>query len=451
MKPTKLTCLVGLFLLGGAAVLSGQNQEGQQKTKSLYAVTALSTLGGNLSTAAGVNNKGWVVGDANLTGNDNEHATLWRDRVITDLGTLGGPNSSIGFIGASPNDTGLIIGNAQLSTVDPLGEYWGLNFGCTVSGIVPCQGWQYLVLGFAWKDGVITQLPTLGGNNSAALGRANEQGEIVGTAETGIPDPNCIAPQVLDWVPVIWEPNGKIRKLLPLFPGDAVGATSAINDKGQAVGGTGFCATPGTAPLTHALLWDNGKITNLGSLGGVMNNFAVSINNRGQAVGLSDLAGDLTSHAFIWQNGAMADLGTLPGDFSSVASEINEAGQVVGQSCDVNFNCRGFLWEDGVMTDLNNLMPAGSSLYLIDAIGINDQGEIVGGAFDQAAGEAPGFVAIPCDGQHASEKGCEDVAQGTNVVLGVASERRNVVLPESVRNQLRRRSFGRFEVRMSKP
>lgn len=31
----------------------------------------------------------------------------------------------------------------------------------------------------------------------------------------------------------VWEPNGKIQRLA-LFPGDAVGGTTAINDKGQA-------------------------------------------------------------------------------------------------------------------------------------------------------------------------------------------------------------------------
>jgi hypothetical protein len=50
----------------------------------------------------------------------NEHAFLWRDGVMTDLGTLGGPNSSV----PSPvkNNRGLIVGQAQGSEVDPLGE-----------------------------------------------------------------------------------------------------------------------------------------------------------------------------------------------------------------------------------------------------------------------------------------------------------------------------------------
>jgi probable HAF family extracellular repeat protein len=438
-----ITLIIGMLGLSGptALRLAAQNQEAPE-THSSYDVTALSTLGGYLSTAAGINNKGWVVGDANLAGNSFEHATLWRDGVIVDLGTLGGPNSSIGFIGASPNETGLITGNAQSATVDPLGEYWGVNYGCDVTGTVACQGWQYLGLGFTWKDGVITPLPTLGGNYSASLGRANQRGEIVGTAETPTPDPGCIGPQVLDWKPVVWEPNGEVRELAP-FPGDSVGAASAINVKGQVVGGSGICESPGTQAIVHAVLWENGIATNLGSLGGVINNFAVSINDQGQVVGLSDLVGDGTSHAFLWQNGIMTDLGTLSGDFSSVACEINNRGQVVGQSCDVDFNCRGFLWEDGKMMDLNTVIPAASPLYLIDALGINDRGEIVGGAFVQSTGDAPAFLAIPCDEQHAGVSGCNDLAALASAVPREKTSRSKVVLPEIVRNGLlKRKTFG---------
>jgi probable HAF family extracellular repeat protein len=425
-----------------AETFSGTYAVNPDCKQSRYALIGFGTFGGNLSYAAGINNKGWVVGDANLAGDANEHSALWLKGGMTDLGTLGGPNSSIGFIGAHPNDSGLITGNAQTSTIDPLGEYWGVNFGCTVNGVT-CQGWQYLFRGFSWKNGVITELPTLGGNNNGTLGRANERGEIGGTSETSDPDPNCIAPQVLDWVPVVWEPNDEIRTL-PLFPGDSVGVAGSINDKGQAVGGTGPCATPGTTglPFAHAVLWQNGTVMNLGSLGGVMNNFAASINNRGQVVGLSDLPGDATSHAFIWEKGVMTDLGTLPGDFLSVANEINNHGQVVGQSCDVNFNCRGFLWQGGTMTDLNTLIPPNSLLYLYAAASINDRGEIVGGSVNPSTGYAPAFLAIPCDERHAHVEDCRD-QDGTTAIASETGGRVKVTLPENLREQLRRRiGFG---------
>jgi len=444
-KQNRLTCIIGMLLIGVAIApirLAGQNQEGQNNAQPRrYAVTALGTFGGNVSSAAGINNKGWVVGDSSFPRDTHEHAALWLHGVMTDLGTLGGPNSSIGFIGAHPNDSGLIVGNAQTSTLDPLGEYWGANFGCNASGTnQSCEGWQYLFRGFSWQNGVMSALPKLGGNNTAALGRTNRQGEIAGTSEVDNPDPSCLAPQILDWVPVVWKPNGKTRKLA-LFPGDSVGAASGINDQGDAVGGTGFCATPGTASLTHALLWKKDSVTDLGSLGGEFNNFAVSINNRGQVIGLSDLQGDATSHAFLWQNGVMTDLGTLPGDFFSIPYQINDSGQVVGQSCDANFNCRAFFWENGTMTDLNSLVSGDTSLYLIAAWNINDSGVIVGLSYVENGEYAPAFVAVPCD-QERVEEPIEDNAQQVT-----GNGKSKIVLPENIREMLRRReawaAFGR--------
>ena len=126
-------------------------------------------------------------------------------------------------------------------------------------------------------------------------------------------------------------------------------------------------------------------------------------------VGQSDLPGDNLFHAFLWQDGAMTDLGTLPGDANSMATDINEKGQVVGTSCDATFSvCRAFLWEDGVMTDLNALIPPNSSLFLAFGGGINDRGEIAGSAFDPITGEAPAFLALPCDERHADVEGCRD-------------------------------------------
>jgi probable HAF family extracellular repeat protein len=320
-------------------------------------------LGGTASAAQGLNNRGWADGDSSLTGDATEHAVLWRNGKMTDLGTLGGLNSS----GGPVTDKGLIAGWAQTSTVDPLGENWGLEFGCTPSG-GSCQGYQNLVLGFLWKNDVMTALPTLGGNNSLTsfTHGANSRGQIVGLAENASQDPTCVAPQVFDWEAVIWGPRvGEIHELPP-FAGDSVGAAWGINDNGQAVGGSGICAFPSTVDSVHAVLWQDRSVTDLGSFGGAMNNLAFAINNRGQVVGQSDLPGDATEHAFLWtkENG-MQDLGTLPGDLSSVAYGINNEGQVVLQSCDVNFNCRVALWQDGVMMDLNTLPPQAPCMWSV--------------------------------------------------------------------------------------
>jgi probable HAF family extracellular repeat protein len=413
-----------------------------------YSVINLGSLGGTESNGfGGVNNRGWVTGDANLAGDQNEHAVLWRDGVITDLGTLGGPNSSVPM--PVKDDRGFVVGVAQIATVDPLNELWGSTFVCTPS--VSCQGWQNLLRGFVWENGVMTALPTLGGNNSGALG-ANNRGQIAGAAETANQDPNCVPPQVLDFKAVVWGPRQGQIEVLPVFPGDTVATALAINDNGQAVGTSGLCQGPTSGlALRHAVLWQQDTVTNLGSLGGVMSNAANGINNRGQVVGQSDLPGDTATHAFFWQNGVMTDLGTLPGDSNSIAFDINEKGQIVGISCDMNFNCRPFLWDDEVMTDLNTLIPPNSPLHLTFGGGINDRGEIAGSACVLSNGvctsEVPAFLAVPCDDTHASFEGCTDAATGAPLAAQATGQRSSVILPESIHLHLQRpRGFGRFAI-----
>lgn len=405
----------------------------QNTPTARYTIINLGTLGGVFgSSAHSINNKGWIAGVANLSGDTVEHAALWRNGVVTDLGTLGGDNSIVDF--PVKNDAGLIVGFAQVSTVDPLGENFCV-FSCTPSGA--CSGSNQSCRGFRWRNGVMDPLGTLGGNNSAATG-ANNSGLVVGVAENSTRDPNCIPPQVVDYKPVVWF--GDAINELPVLAGDPIGAAIGVNDNNQVVGGSGMCGSGPPGPISvHAVLWQDDSVTDLGSLGGAVNNIAYAINNWGQIVGASDLPGDSTGHAFLWQKGIMTDLGTLAGDFSSVAFGINGNGQVVGGSCDQSNNCRAFLWQSGVITDLNALTPPGSSLYLLVASDINSRGEIVGIALDQSNGEPLAFVAVPCNEDVGSQT-CSDAAQNA-----IGSERPKVVLPESVRKQLQHRMrFGRL-------
>jgi len=412
----KLISVTVLFAVA-AVPLRLAAQASQEKVH--YKLIILGTLGGTVANPyGGINDRNWLTGDSSLTGDLTEHGFLWRDGAMIDLGTLGGQNSSVG--NPTNNVTGLIVGNAQTgdpdptgdcstvnpSTGEPFGECWGTGFSCP-AGTPPnfaCQGYQNLGRGFVWKDGAMSALPTLGGNNSGAFG-ANNLGQIVGVAEKSTHDPRygpCAPPQQFDWEAVIWGPKpGEIRALPPL-PGDVLGGALAINDRGQVVGGSGphcgWLPFP-TIYLAHAVLWQDGKPIDLGGFGGVENNVAYAINNRGQVVGASDLPGDentppftAPAHAFLWQDGVMTDLGTLPGDVSSAAGSINESGQVVGNSCGANL-CRGFLWENGAMTDLNTLLPLGS-LEVIFAGGINDLGEIAVQVFDSTSATMPVLLAL---------------------------------------------------------
>jgi probable HAF family extracellular repeat protein len=398
-----------------------QDQQ-QQKQQPRYTVTDLGTLGGTFVDAWGLNNRSWVEGISNLAGDQTQHAFVWRNGVMTDLGTLGGPNS-IAFY--SPNERGELTGNAETLTLDPLGE--------DVCG----YGDHLVCLPFVWQAGVMTSLPTtLGGSNGYAHG-VNNRGQIVGSAENATHDPTCTPPQVLDFEPVIWGPKqGKFKTTqLLLLPGDTVGDALWINDNGQAVGITGSCTTN-----VHAALWQDGTVSNLGNLGGTINHIPFAINNEGQVVGQSDLPGDTTFHAFLWQNGVMTDLGTLPGDFASVAFGINGKGQMVGTSYDASGNPRAFLRQRGVMTDLNTLIPAGSPLFLLDGNGINSSGEIVGDALQVSTGEVHAYLATPCS------RGCEDGAEGTTAAGSATSERPKIILPENVRNLLGQQLARRYRI-----
>jgi hypothetical protein len=80
MKSTTLLLIAAMTL--SAAVLAlpvravAQDQQKPQPRPVRYSVRILSTLGGTMGVANSVNNKGWVAGAANLTGDTTEHAAL---------------------------------------------------------------------------------------------------------------------------------------------------------------------------------------------------------------------------------------------------------------------------------------------------------------------------------------------------------------------------------------
>ena len=371
-----------------------------------YTIVNLGGLGGTVNdTGVSISNRQWTVGGADLSGNRHERASLWRHGKITDLGTFGGPNSGSSTV----NDSGVVVGGAQSAGKDPLGEGWGYLLVCKANG-GPCKGWQHLLLAFEWQHNVLKQLPSLGGNNSWALAN-NNRGETVGVAETGERG-KCVAPQVLKFEAVVWGPReGQVRKLRPLR-GDSIGIALGNNNRGDVTGGSGPTCGFSFAYSTHAVLWRDNLVIDLGSLGGVMNNEGGAINNHEQIVGQSDLPGDNTGHAFLWQHGVMSDLGTLPGDVFSTPGGINDKGQVVGQSCDAAGNCRAFVWQNGTMTDLNTLIAPGP-IDLLYAKDISPDGIIVGQAFNKKTHEILGFLATPTSS--ASEVRPSAVEQNPNL------------------------------------
>ena len=154
----------------------------------------------------------------------------------------------------------------------------------------------------------------------------------------------------------------------------------------------------------HAFLWQRGKLTDLGTLGG-KSSAAVAINELGQVIGWSktrtqvrfdsgeacvgpDTTGCVTPrHAFLWQKGRMSDLGTLPfHTIGSWAVAINGHTQIAGVSSwdsgGNGYDERPFRWQNGKMVDLGTRQAAPGALHPGDGHhtvhAINERGQIIG-------------------------------------------------------------------------
>jgi probable HAF family extracellular repeat protein len=351
----------------------------------------------NFSMAMGLNNQGWTE---NMDGTVNPpesslFTTVARGRAVIsiygfniDLGTLGKPDGNSWINWGGINDLGEAVGQSETADPDPNGEDicgFGTHLTC-----VP----------FFWRNGHMSALPTLGGNNGQASA-INNRGEVVGYAEDGPVDSTCPAGTTNNRItlPALWARGS--AEALPLIGNDPDGVAFGINDQGQAVGYSGSCTT-----AIHAVMWKDNTAFVLQDLGGTGSNFGYAINNRGQIAGQVGTADGTTFYAAVWQNGAdgaVTNLGALPGDFAAFATGINNRSQVVGNNFDSSFNwSHGFIWQDGVMTDLNTLISADSNLYIISASNINDRGQISGMATVQTgphAGDIHAYLLTPTDGR----------------------------------------------------
>jgi probable HAF family extracellular repeat protein len=435
---------------------------------SRYRLIDLGTLGGPTSYFSNgndgiLNNKGTAAGWADTSTPDPytpfcfnpdcfvSHAFQSRNGALTDLGALpGGGSGNAAWITAN----GLIVGTSENGQLDPLFPGFPENRAVT------------------WQNGAIMDLGTLpeGGYESVGLS-ANNSGRVVGFALNTTPDPFSLAGPGFfptETRAFLWQ-KGTMQDLGTLGGNDA--AAFFANDRGQITGQSYTNATPNSTtglPTADSFFWEKGQMQDIGSLGGTLGN-PTAFNNRGQVVGISNMAGDLSSHPFLWskqtglqdlgtlggnngvtnwindagdivgkadlpgptpqnhdavlwkKNGTtMIDLGLLPGDSCANAYYVNSHGQVVGTSenrdlCLIPTGEHAFVWEDGgPMVDLNTLIPPGSSLRLTFAVAISDAGQIAG--FGVPAGCAPqdvdlcghAYVLIPCDEHGSSVAGCAE-------------------------------------------
>jgi probable HAF family extracellular repeat protein len=284
-----------------------------------YSIIDLGTLGGTLSYAYGINNRGQVVGTSELACNCKGHPFLWSSGVMHDSDPPGGGSSEDDAYGI--NNLGQVVGDAfghpfifsrgiGMTDLGVAGFGFAVNDNGDVAGKLSVPPHAFL-----WKDGHVLDLGTLTGNGVSTATGLNNQHEVVGQA-------------------------------------------AGLN-------------------FMHAFAWTRSTgMRDLGTLDGNTTSLsgANAVNDLGQIVGSSYSQNLLTTHAAYFSDHGVIDLGTL-GGFSS-ASAVNNLGQVVGDS-----NGRAVVTDlyGGPMVDLNTLIPSDSGWdHLFTADGINDAGQIVG-------------------------------------------------------------------------
>lgn len=154
-----------------------------------------------------------------------------------------------------------------------------------------------------------------------------------------------------------------------------------LNNQGVVVGGADTSAPNPSGANPNPLLccevfvnpafkWQGGVLTNLGTLPGGYNSFAASVNSRGDVVGTAEngktdlLQGFPESHPVLWKQGVALDLGTFGGS-NGLAFAINNNDEVVGFAQNKTPDSfgyfgfanqsRAFLWKSGILQDLGTL------------------------------------------------------------------------------------------------
>ncbi len=195
-----------------------------------------------------------------------------------------------------------------------------------------------LIRAFAWREGDLALL-----HGGAVAEAVNDSGAITGEP---LGNRSCC---------VLWKNRAADPAAVPF-------GARAINARGVLVGGD----------RGHAVLWEAGRVTDLGTLGG-RQSLATGINDAGQVIGYSRTASG-GIHSFVWHDGKMTDLGTLFGD-QSMPVAINARGEIVGNVFGPSPGSKpvaAYRWQNGKLTKIGRIHGDVAS-----AVGINDRGQIL--------------------------------------------------------------------------
>ena len=312
-----------------------ESLEGRVVPSTTYQVIDLGSLGGRNAESTAINNQGEVVGYSDARGSASYAFRDIHGKMISLGSTLNGAS-----VATSINNLGQIVGSS-------------INKDGSVSQA------------FLYSNGHMTpikrKLPGTLPNHETRPLVINDRDQIIGFAtKSGNAVVLC---------------GGRFKSIGSLAGLGSV--AEGINDHGAIVGYSYI--TPfhdiTNQGISHAFLYQHGKMTDLGTLGGTYAE-AVAINNHGDVTGWSSTTGDQAQDAFLYHNGVMTDIGRLSGGSAAYPTAMNDKDQVVGWSYVAGIGADQFLYSNGKMVDLNTLIPANTGLTLGLVTGINNRGQI---------------------------------------------------------------------------
>lgn len=279
-------------------------------------VIDIGTLGLGSSALWAVNDRDEAVGWSEITGPDTEHAILWRDGELIDLGLL-------------PGDT-----LSRANDINEHGQIVGISANINLA-----RGHAVL-----WEKGQPIDLSVP--NESCSAAAINNRGDIVG---------NCS-------VPMIWR--ARTPAPLATLPGTRLGQALDLNDAGVIVGQLGDA---GGRPIP--VRWVRGAPEALPlPPHAVRGGSAEAINARGQIAGYIMTAQDV--EPVVWDRDGVRPLAGVWGGFSGLAWGINNRGEIaIHAFSSPNSELGAYVWRAGVF---QRLEPLGS------AKDINERGTVVG-------------------------------------------------------------------------
>ena len=313
--------LAGLRLLA-VTLLAAAGLLANAAPAAKWTIVELGALGSRGSIPLAINDRGDVAGYSAATvpglGFEPFHGFLWQNGALHDLGPdLGDPPGSAFSSIRALNDRGTLAGQRPEGAALWKDGAWSLlPFSGWVEDInksdvvVGCYWTGSAARAFSYRDGVLHELGTLGGNDSTAVA-VNDKGTVAGTSR--MPDGTTL--HAFTW-------QAGVMKDLGALNGTASMA-SDINSRGVVVGDS--FETDGTAV---AFIHDGaGPMRQLLDLQG--NHHALAINGRGAVVGVTD------TNSFLYEDGVLTLLESIPevraaGWTRLFVTDINDRGWITG-------------------------------------------------------------------------------------------------------------------------